>query len=118
MSILRGTAVGDIVVVVTRYFGGIKLGTGGLVRAYGSAAKDALALLPVKEKVNTVAQKITLPYHAYEQYKRILAEYEAQIIQEIFESEITLQLLVPEDMIETLSSRIHEFSRPVRHSTA
>src|SRR3954447_8809272 len=51
MAVLRGSGLGDLVIVVTRYFGGTLLGTGGLVRAYGDAAKAVLAILPRAEKI-------------------------------------------------------------------
>ena len=45
LAVLRGSGLGDVAVVVTRYFGGTKLGTGGLVRAYGDAVREVLAVL-------------------------------------------------------------------------
>ncbi len=114
MSVLRGTDLGDIVVVITRYFGGTKLGTGGLVRAYSSAAKEALEILPIIEKVTTVTLQILLSYAQYEQFKRILDEYEAQIIDEAFADNVTLRLTVPEDYLEAFSERASVWSSTFR----
>src|SRR5690349_10933381 len=72
MAVLRGSGLGDVVLVVTRYFGGTLLGIGGLVRAYGDAAKAVLAALPREEKVERRAVVLTLPYAAYEPARRIL----------------------------------------------
>jgi len=110
MSVVRGADLGDVVIVVTRYFGGIKLGTGGLVRAYSGAAKDALKTLPIAEKVKRVTIETTMPYHSYQQFKRILAEYDANILDETFASDVTLQFSVPEDHLELLSKRVCEYS--------
>lgn len=110
MSILRGSDLGDVVIVVTRYFGGVKLGTGGLVRAYSSAAKEAIEILPVTEKITTVTLEVLIPYTHYEQFKHILGEYDTHIIAETFASNVTLRLIVPEDYLEALSVRIREFS--------
>jgi uncharacterized YigZ family protein len=62
LAVLRGADVGNVVIVVTRYFGGTKLGTGGLVRAYGGAAKDALAALPIEMKTEKCYVGITAAY--------------------------------------------------------
>src|ERR671921_1142335 len=51
MAVLKGSGLGDVALVITRYFGGTLLGTGGLVRAYGDAAKAVLAILPRTEKI-------------------------------------------------------------------
>lgn len=110
MSVLRGADLGDVVIVVTRYFGGTKLGTGGLVRAYSSAAKEALEILPVTEKVSTITLEVILSYTHYGQFKRILDEYDACVLKEAFAHNVTLHLTVPEDHLETFSERAREFS--------
>jgi uncharacterized YigZ family protein len=62
LAVLQGSGLGDIVVVVTRYFGGTKLGTGGLVRAYTDATKAVLEALPRAEKIPTHTVMFSLPY--------------------------------------------------------
>ena len=62
LAVVQGSGLGDVAVVVTRYFGGTKLGTGGLVRAYGDAVKEVLAALPRAEKVATVTVMVEAPY--------------------------------------------------------
>jgi uncharacterized YigZ family protein len=110
MAVIRGADLGDVVIVVTRYFGGTKLGTGGLVRAYGGAAKAALEQLSVTEKVATVTLEAQLPYHCYDQVKRLLAEHEASLVNEIFSAQITVQLTVPTDCLNRMSQRLREFT--------
>ncbi len=110
MSALRGAQLGDTVIVVTRYFGGTKLGTGGLVRAYSSAAKEALAILPVTENVSPVSLKVQLPYSHYEPFKRLLHEYEAQILDEHFSDIVRLKIRVPQDMTDDFSAHAREYT--------
>ncbi len=110
MSVLRGAELGDIVIVVTRYFGGTKLGTGGLVRAYCNAAKEALDILPRLEKVTTVLLKTTLAYTQYNQFERILPDYGVHILEKIFAENVTLHLSIPEDVLDAFSEHVCEFS--------
>ena len=90
LAVLQGSGLGDIVAVVTRYFGGTKLGTGGLVRAYGDAVKEVLAILPRAEKVATHTVMIALPYNLYEQVKLLLGVWHGQILDEAFAADITI----------------------------
>ncbi|MBN1318557.1 MAG: YigZ family protein, partial [Anaerolineales bacterium] len=75
LSVLRGSGLGDVVLVITRYFGGTKLGTGGLVRAYSEAARQVLDLAPRAVKVATQTLLVVVPYSLYEQLGRLIAEY-------------------------------------------
>jgi uncharacterized YigZ family protein len=110
MSVIRGADLGDIVIVVTRYFGGTKLGSGGLVRAYGGAAKAGLELLPMTEKVTTVVVEVLVPYPHYDQVKRLISGYQIHPLEEDFANHVSLTLRVPEDLLETFSVHIREFS--------
>ncbi len=90
MAVLKGSGLGDAVVVVTRYFGGTKLGTGGLVRAYTDAVKAVLADLPLAVKAPTNTVQCDLPYHYYERIKQLAARCHGQVIEEIFAAEVSL----------------------------
>ncbi|GAK57362.1 hypothetical protein U27_04329 [Candidatus Vecturithrix granuli] len=110
MAVLRGADLGDVVLVITRYFGGTKLGTGGLVRAYSLAAKEVLDILPRIEKISTVSVEIPVPYAHYDQVKRLLPDYQATILDEIFAKDVTLKLSIPQDLFGPFSAHIREFT--------
>jgi uncharacterized YigZ family protein len=95
MAVLKGSGLGDVVLVVTRYFGGTLLGTGGLVRAYGDAAKAVLAALPRAEKIERRELRITLPYAAYEPARRLLAAHAGSILEEDFAADVALRVSLP-----------------------
>ena len=90
LAVLQGSGLGDIVVVVTRYFGGTKLGTGGLVRAYGDAVKEVLAILPRAEKVPTHTVMMALPYNMYERVKLLIEANNGRILDEEFTADIMI----------------------------
>lgn len=92
LSVLRASGFGDIVVVVTRYFGGTKLGTGGLVRAYSEAVREVLAILPKAQKVATVTTEFAIPYAIYEQVQRLIDTYNGKLEQPVYEENITLKI--------------------------
>src|SRR5215213_10758577 len=82
MAVLKGSGLGDLVLVITRYFGGTLLGTGGLVHAYGDAAKAVLAILPRAEKIDRRELSIRLPYAAYEPARRLVATHAGNLLEE------------------------------------
>lgn len=110
LAVVRGADVGDVVLVVTRYFGGIKLGTGGLVRAYGDAARAAIAAMTTLEKIERRQVGLTVPYPLYERVKRLAAEYSATVDDEAFEVEVTLYLTMPLDSVEGFTSALRDLS--------
>ena len=90
LAVLSGSGLGDIVVVVTRYFGGTKLGTGGLVRAYSDSVRSVLSELPRAEKVETHTAMIALPYNWLERLRLIVDAHHGEILDETFGADITM----------------------------
>lgn len=91
LAVLQGSGLGDVAVVITRYFGGTKLGTGGLVRAYGDAVREALAALPRAAKVSTHVVQVITPYSGFERLRRLIAAHGGEILDEGFEAEVTVR---------------------------
>jgi uncharacterized YigZ family protein len=110
LAVLRGADVGNVVIVVTRYFGGTKLGTGGLVRAYGGAAKDALAALPVEMKIEKRYVGITIAYTFYERLKLLLTDHHAEVDSEEFDAEVTVYAYLPVDQLDSLTSALQNLT--------
>ncbi len=108
LAVLQGSNLGDIVVVVTRYYGGINLGTGGLVKAYSAAVKEALQNLPLARKVNTLIISITVDYHWFDQVKLLLEKFEAKIMENQFTDHVKMEVMIEEriypDIISSLTA--------------
>jgi len=110
LSILRGADLGDVVLVVTRYFGGTKLGTGGLVTAYSTAAKEVLAQLPVEEKIDRIALRLEVPYPLYERVRQLLGELEGLIEKEDFAEHVSVSASIPEERRQEFKARLADLT--------
>ena len=114
LAVVRGSGLGDVTVVIIRYFGGTKLGTGGLVKAYTEATQLAIAELPLTEKVDRQTVLVTVPYSFYESCKRLIETHDGVIESEEFGVEVTLRLIfivddLPEfeaDLAEATSGQV------------
>lgn len=110
MNVLRGSDLGDTLIVVTRYFGGTLLGTGGLVRAYSEAAALAIKACPTTLKIEYVSLLVLIEYAAFTLLKRMLPEFDAEIVKESFSDSIELQLTVPALHADRLTEAITEYT--------
>jgi uncharacterized YigZ family protein len=110
MNVLRGSELGDTLIVVTRYFGGTLLGTGGLVRAYSEAAALAIKACPTTLKIDYIRLRVLIEYAAFTVLKRMLPEYDADIVSESFSDSIELDLTVPALNADQLATAITEFT--------
>lgn len=110
LAVLRGTDIGDIIVVVTRYFGGTKLGTGGLVRAYSEATRTGLAALRTEIKTEKKILGIECPYSLYEQIKRLIEQHDGAIDDETFTADVTILATFPVDRITNFTDELTELT--------
>ncbi|MBN1665818.1 MAG: YigZ family protein [Anaerolineales bacterium] len=110
LAVLQGSGLGDAVVVITRYFGGTKLGKGGLVRAYGEAVRAVLAIAPLAEKMPTHTIMIALPYNYLERLRLLVNEYHGQIMDETFAADVTLTCRFSVPAFEPFQAALQETS--------
>lgn len=106
LTVLLHSEIGEIVAVVVRYFGGQKLGTGGLVRAYTQAVQDTLATLPTQEHVVTIAVRVELQYPDHGAVERLFQDAEVEIADIVYTDVVEIHADVPDDRWETLRTRI------------
>lgn len=111
LAVLQGSGLGDISVVVTRYFGGTKLGTGGLVRAYSDATREVLAVLPRAAKVPTHTVRAEVPYSLFERVRRLVRHHQGDILDETFAAVVTVTARLPRDRLPAFQSSLQEISR-------
>lgn len=109
LEVLKGSGITNVLVMVVRYFGGTLLGTGGLVKAYGDAAKIAIDGLKTEELIEKIDIRITMGYDIYEQVKKLIIEAEGTSTED-FATEVTVCATVPKSASSQLVSRITDLS--------
>ncbi|HOE89778.1 MAG TPA: YigZ family protein [Sphaerochaeta sp.] len=102
-EVLKGSGITNILILIIRYFGGILLGTGGLVKAYGQSVRELLPLLETEELIEKTAFRVTVPYNLYELLKLQLVSLEAEIESEEFTTDVTITATLPATDIEDLN---------------
>jgi len=107
---LEERAVSDACLVVVRYFGGVKLGTGGLARAYRAAARQALDAAVLNTRVLTEEWFIDLPYGAQGSLHHTAAELGVRLGSQAFAEGVSLVACVPKGAVEAFSARLERLS--------
>ncbi len=110
LQVLLYSGVGEITAVVTRYFGGTKLGTGGLVRAYSGMVKLGLESLSLAEKIETIRFRVLAEYGLIDRLKATLADYDATITAETYAAEAEFILELPVENQHGLKQALAEIS--------
>ena len=106
LKVLEYSGYGDIVVAVVRYFGGIKLGTGGLQRAYSAAVSQALSELPVKRRVSRTTLELIYAYSYDDAIKRLIGSYDVEVITQTYTEQITTSIAVAFNEVEKLRKEL------------
>lgn len=112
LAAIEGQGYDQVMVVVTRWFGGIKLGAGGLVRAYGAAAAECLRLAQRQPLVAMRELRLACPFEDLGSVHNALAAHGAEKISEDFdESGALLTISLPADGVDTLKTRLRDATR-------
>jgi uncharacterized YigZ family protein len=108
-QVLEGRQILQVLAVVTRYFGGTKLGTGGLIRAYSDSVKDGLEKIKLIEKVKCKEVKITTRYDLLREVNEIISKYSGLIVTSDYSEKVVLVCQIP-------FSRYESFQREMIHN--
>ena len=111
LNILSKMEITNVLVIVTRYFGGILLGTGGLVKAYSNSTKLALEKAEISMLEEGFVYKLELNYSDLENFKYFMKNNEIKIQKEEYFENVKLSIFVPKNKIDCLNSNnINEFN--------
>ena len=108
LDVLLGEEIRNIAVVVTRYFGGTLLGTGGLVRAYSSATQAGIAASVIITKMQGLKLNIHTDYNGLGKIQYILGQRGIQILNSIYTENVELEVLIPGEEVEAVKAEIIE----------
>jgi uncharacterized YigZ family protein len=97
LTTLQHSGLGDTAVVVTRYFGGIKLGKGGMVKAYTAAVQTALQQLPRAQRIDWAYLELRFDYNLLTPLQHRLPEFEVEELQSSYSEKIALQIRLPQE---------------------
>ena len=110
LNVFQSAGITNVCCVVTRYFGGVLLGAGGLVRAYSATARDALAAAGVRRMAEWQSVLVPCPYPLYERVKRLLDEQGAVVEDTDFGADVLLTALVRADRAEFFFKSLSELT--------
>ena len=110
LEVFRREGVTNLVCVVTRYFGGVLLGAGGLFRAYTKSAKDALDAAGRSVVRRWIRLELPCSYAALERYKQEIAAFDGAVEDLDYGAAVTIRALIPEEKSEAFRARIFDLS--------
>lgn len=106
LAVLQGSGIGEIAAIVVRYFGGTKLGVGGLVRAYSSGIKQGLPQLVTITKVLRDAAEVQIDYGQLKQIEYLITKYDGVIIEYIYQADVIVKFELSQSHIKAFNQEL------------
>lgn len=103
---LQGSDVGQVAAVVVRYFGGTKLGTGGLQRAYGASVRNALIQLQTDLKTPMVSKQLACEYHQVNDVMHLVEQTQSLVETQDYQEKVIFVLAIPEDQLKLFEQQL------------
>lgn len=110
LAVLRGSGLGDVAVVITRYFGGTLLGTGGLVKAYTESTQMVVNAVGRGRRVRVHVAMAAIPYNLLERVRLVAARHKGEVLGEDFAGDVTMTLQFPVESFEGFQNELQELS--------
>ncbi|WP_054181035.1 IMPACT family protein [Trabulsiella odontotermitis] len=112
---LMGSGVGEITAVVVRYYGGILLGTGGLVKAYGGGVSQALHQLTTLRKTPLTEYTLQCEYGQLAGVETLLGQFSGKVVSSDFQASVRLRVALPQSELVAFTAKLADFSRGSLH---
>jgi uncharacterized YigZ family protein len=110
LTVLLHSGVGDLCAVVTRYFGGILLGKGGLVKAYSGGVQLALQSLPTIERIPKAEILVRIDYASVTPLQRLLPSHKAEVLAQEFAADVSYRLKIPLGQLSPFTHALQELT--------
>lgn len=110
LAVLHGSGLGNVAVVVTRYFGGTLLGKGGLVRAYTESTRMVINAVRRARRQQVYIAVLALPYNLLERIRLLVQKHQGDILDESFAADITMTFRYPVEYAEQFQADLSELS--------
>ena len=110
LAVLRGSGLGDVAVVVTRYFGGTLLGTGGLVKAYTESTQLAVGAVERGKRVSVHNVMVAIPYNLLERVRLLAARCKGVVLGEDFGGDVTMTLQFPVETFKDFQNELRDLT--------
>lgn len=111
LALLMGSGIGEITAVVVRYYGGIKLGTGGLVKAYGGGVQQALKQLSTEQKIPQSEYTLQCDYAQLSQVESLVRQAGGVIVHSQFTAGVQVTISLPTAVVDEVEGKLRNLSR-------
>jgi len=115
LAVLQGCGLGDVVIVVSRYYGGTNLGIGGLVRAYGDAVRSVVSEVSQAYKLLAHTVKLIYAYPFVERIRLLVQVHEGQILDEEFGADVNMTAQFPVENLDAFENDVAELTSGMVH---